>query len=188
MSDLWKTNGSFLFGTTDMYATFGIKLTEDSIPEDVLFPVIRSRKVTIPQRHGTYDYGAQYYNERQVKIQCVTNRTITREESREIAFILSKKSEIRFWTEPEKYYVGRVYEAPSLEQLRNVGNRFSMTFTCEPFAYGLIKTENFTNGRTYIPNYPGTAATSTYIVIRNAAASGNVSNIKITQVDREENY
>ena len=187
MSDLWKTNGSFQFGITDMYATFGIKLVDDSIPEDVLFPVIRSRKVTIPQRHGAYDFGAQYYNERNVKIQCVTHRTITRDESREIAYLLSKKSEIRFWTEPDKYYVGRAYEAPTLEQLRNAGNRFSLTFVCEPFAYGLTKTDLFTR-LNYTPSYQGTAPTPTYIVLRNSATSGNVTNIKITMTDREENY
>ena len=183
----WKDSGSFLFGQTDMFLRFGIKMEETSIPRDVLIPDLRSRKQTIPQRHGTYDFGARYYEERTIEIQCVTNRVISREDSREIAYILSKKSEIRFWTEPEKYYVGRVYQAPTLDQLRNVGNRFPLAFVCESFAYGVTKTETFTD-RQYNPDYPGTIGTPTYIVIRNSAASGNVTNIKITQIDKQENY
>ncbi len=162
MSDLWKENGSFLFGTTDMYAEYGIKLADNSIPQDVLLPALRSRKRTIPLRHGAYDYGAQYYDERAIQIECVTKRAISRDECREIAYALSKKAEIRFWTEPEKYYVGRVYEAPALDQLRNVGNRFQMTFICEPFAYGETITAAF-DGMVYRSDYKGTAPTPTYI-------------------------
>ena len=186
MTDTWQNKGSFLFGTVDMYLTFGIKLAENSFPVDVLIPELRSRKVTIPLRHGSYDYGAQYYNERGIQITCVTNRTVTRDEVREIAYILSKKSEIRFWNEPEKYYIGRVYEPPTLEQLRNVGNRFTMNFICEPFAYRNTFTEFFIDQR-YIPNYQGTASTPTYIVIENIG-SGNISNIRITQTNRKDSY
>ena len=184
MADTWETKGSFLFGNTDMFLTFGIKLAEDSFPTDVLIPKLRARKITIPQKHGAYDYGAQYYDERGIEIQCVTNRVISREDVREIAYILSKKSEIRFWNEPEKYYIGRVYEPPTLDQLRNVGNRFSLVFVCDPFAYGVTKTESFSN-LSYTPSYSGTAETPTYIVIRNSAVSGNVTNIKISQTDKE---
>lgn len=186
MADLWEENGSFLFGTTDMFKTYGIKLTENSIPKDVLLPGLRARKRTIPQRHGTYDYGAQYYEERAIEIECVTNRTITREESREIAYTLSKKAEIRFWTEPEKYYVGRVYEAPSLDQLRNVGNRFRLVFVCEPFAYGRTVTAPFEDLQ-YRADYQGTAPTPTYIQIINNGETA-VTNIRISQFDRRENY
>ena len=186
MADTWQTKGSFLFGTTDMFLTYGIKLASDSIPEDVLLPGLRSRKQIIPQRHGAYDYGAQYYDERGIQVECVTNRTITREETRELAYTLSKKTEIRFWTEPEKYYIGRVYRAPTLEQLRNVGNRFTLAFICEPFAYRRTFTEPFTN-RKYVPSYQGTAPTPTYIVIENVG-TGNITNIQITQTDRKDTY
>ena len=182
----WKNSGSFLFGNTDMYLQFGIKLTEKSIPKDVLMPELRARKRMIALRDGSYDYGARYYEERAIEIECVTNQVITREDTREIAYILSKKSQIRFWTEPEKYYVGRVYEPPTLEQIRKVGNRFSLIFICEPFAYRNTFTEFFTNRR-YAPNYQGTAPTPTYIVIENTG-SGNITNIRITQTNRKDNY
>ena len=180
----WTNKSSFKIGTVDMYLQYGIQLTNDGMPQDVLLPDLRSRKVTIPLRHGSYDYGAHYYNERAIQITCVTTRIITREDAREIAPILSKKSEIRFWTEPDKYYIGRVYQAPTLEQLRNVGNRFPLIFICEPFAYGATKTESFT-GLQYIPNYKGTAPTPTYIVIENVGQTDAV-NIQITQTIKKE--
>ena len=182
----WETKQSFLFSNTDMYRTFGIRLADKSFPQDVLIPGLRSRKQTIPLRHGAYDYGAKYYEERGIEISCVTDKTITRADVREIAYILSKKSEFRFWNEPEKYYIGRVYNPPTLEQIRKVGNRFELEFTCEPFAYRNTFTEFFENRR-YNPNYQGTATTPTYIVIENTG-SGNVTNIRITQTDRKDIY
>lgn len=187
MEGTWKENGSFLFGTTDMYKEYGIKLTENSIPQDVLLPGLRARKQIIPQRHGTYDYGAHYYDERAIQIECITKKAVTREESREIAYILSKKTQIRFWTEQDKYYIGRVYQAPTLDQLRNLGNKFQLTFICEPFAYGLNHNENFVN-RIFVPAYTGTAPTPAYIIITNTSANTQVKNIRITQINKKENY
>lgn len=187
MDGTWLNNGSFLFGITDMYQQFGIKLSDDGLPRDVLLPELRSRKATIPLRHGAYDYGAKYYDERAIEIKCITKQTITREDSREIAYILSKKTEIRFWTEPEKYYIGRVYEAPTLSQLRNLGNKFTLTFIVEPFAYRQTLTRFFVNNR-YTPEYDGTAATPTYIVITNTSSTASVKNIQIKQTIKTEAY
>lgn len=185
MEKNWLTKSSFTFGGIDMYERFGIQL--ESEPLDVILPPLRSRKMTIPQRHGAYDYGAKYYSERGLRLDCVTIRTLARADVREISFMLSTKSEIRIWNEPEKYYVGRIYDSASLDQLRTIGNKFILTFVCEPFAYGITRSEYFDNN-IYVPEYPGTAPTATYIVLRNVASSGNVTNIKITQIDKEENY
>ena len=96
-----------------------------------------------------------------------------------MAYVLSKKSQLRLWNEPDKYYVGRIYQAPDLECLRKVGNRFTLNFMLEPFAYRNTITQPFTN-RLYIPEYEGTADTPTYIVIRNIG-TGNAVNLQITQ-------
>lgn len=181
----WQNTSSFLFGTVDMFQRFGIQITDDGMPEDVLKPQLRERKVTVPLRNGAYDYGAHYYDERPLTINCVTVRAGTREDAREMAYILAKKSQIRLWNEPDKYYVGRIYQSPGLEVLRKIGNRFSLSFICEPFAYGDTLTESFTDRR-FIPNYKGTAETPTYIVIRNVG-SGNVVNIQITESIKQEN-
>lgn len=176
---------SFMFGTTDMYETFGIQISENGLPDDVLKPPLRERKVVVPQRNGAYDYGARWYDERPLSLTCVTVRAGTRDDAREMAYILSKKSQIRFWNEPDKYYMGRVYTAPGLEILRKVGNKFTLNFVLEPFAYGALVSEDFVNRR-YITNYKGTAPTPTYIVIENTG-SGNAVNIQIVQSIRREN-
>lgn len=184
MSFNWQNKSSFLFGSIDMFEKFGIQIAEDGLPHDVLMPQLRERKVTIPLRSGAYDYGAHYYDERAIQITCVTVRKGTRDDAREMAYILSKKSQIRFWNEDDKYYIGRVYQAPDLDILRNIGNRFTLTFICEPFAHGDTVTESFTNLR-YEPDYPGTAPTPTYIVIENTGNT-NAVNIVITQTDKQE--
>lgn len=181
----WKTASSFLFGTTDMYQAFGIQITEDGMPQELLIPGLRQRKVKIPLRSGSYDYGAKYYDDRPIPVTCVTTRVVTREESREIAYVLSKKTQIRFWTEPDKYYVGRVYTAPSLEQMRKVGFRFTLNFDLEPFAYRNTITTPFSD-RQLIPSYQGTAPTPTYIVIENTG-TGIAKNIQIVQTIKREN-
>ena len=175
----WQTKSSFLFGTTDMYQKFGISISEDGLPDDVLKPQLRERKVVVPMRNGAYDYGAHWYDERPLTVTCVTVKAGTRDDAREMAYILSKKAQIRFWNEPDKYYVGRIYTAPGLEILRKVGNKFTLNFVLEPFAYGDVVETSFTDRR-YIPNYKGTAPTPTYIVIENVG-SGNITNIQITQ-------
>lgn len=186
MTFSWQDKSSFLFGNIDMYQRFGISLTEDGLPKDVLMPSLRQRKITIPLRNGSYDFGAKYYEDRPISITCVTVKAGTRDDAREMAYILSRKNQIRFWNEPDKYYIGRIYDAPDLEVLRNVGNRFQLTFDLEPFAYGETKTEQFTNLR-FAPAYKGTAPTPTYISIHNTGASDAV-NIQIMMTSKRENY
>lgn len=185
MSFTYIDKSSFLFGTTDMFQTFGIQISDDGMPNDVLKPQLRERKVTVPLRNGSYDYGAHYYDERPFSLNCVTVKAGTRDDAREMAYILAKKSQLRLWNEPDKYYVGRVYQAPSLDCLRKVGNRFTLNFLLEPFAYGETYTKSFVDRR-FIPDYKGTADTPTYIVIRNTG-SGNAVNIQITQSIKQEN-
>ena len=188
MTYTWQDKSSILFGTTDLYQKYGIMMTDDGMPQDVLLPQLRSRKVVVPLRNGAYDYGAHYYDERAIQVTCVTTRVLTRDESRELAYTLSKKQQIRFWTEPDKYYFGRVYQPPALEQIRNVGFRFSLTFIVDPFAYGRTVTESFVkvgNDLSYTPNYKGTAVTPTYIVIENTGNS-NATNIQVIQTIKRE--
>lgn len=180
----WQNTSSFIFGNTDMFQRFGIQITDDGMPNDVLKPQLRERKVTVPLRNGAYDYGAHYYDERPLTINCVTVRAGTRDDAREMAYLLSKKSQIRLWNEPDKYYIGRVYQTPDLECLRIKGNRFTLNFVLEPFAYGQTYTESFVNLK-FVPDYKGTADTPTYIVIRNTG-SGNAVNIQIAQSIKQE--
>ena len=186
MSYTYIDKSSFLFGTTDMYQTFGIQISDDGMPNDVLKPQLRERKVTVPLRNGAYDYGARYYDERVLSLNCVTVKAGTRDDARQMAYVLSKKAQLRLWNEPDKYYLGRIYQAPDLDCLRKVGNRFTLSFILDPFAYGEAYTKNFPNNRKLTPNYHGTANTPTYIIITNTG-SGNAKNIRITQSIKQEN-
>lgn len=184
MTKNWLTKSSFLVDNVDMYERFGLQIADNGEPKDVLLPDLRARKVTVPLRSGAYDFGAKYYNERAIGITCVTTRAGTRNDAREMAYILGKKAEIRFWCEPEKYYIGRIYQAPGLEILRNIGNRFALTWICEPYAYGETKTEQMPS-LVYLPQYKGTAPAPTYIVIENTGETDAV-NIQIVLTNRKE--
>lgn len=179
------TKHSFMFGQTDMWRAFGIRIADDGIAEDALFPPLRSRKITIPGRSGAFDFGAKFYDERNLTLRCVNltagDDALARTRAREIAFVLSQKGEIRLWNEPERFYVGRAYNAPGLEQLRRVGTEFSLTFVCEPYAYGATHTENFADG-VFEKAYEGTAPTPTLITIRNLGTEA-MTGIVIKQTD-----
>ena len=182
--------GSFKFGSIDMYDTYGLQLVDTSMAEDLLLPAIRPRKITIPLRHGQYDYGAEYYEERPLVLNCVTIRNHSENQARsfarEIAYTLSKKDEIRLWNEPDRYYVGRIEKEISLTQERGVGNIFTLEFTCEPFAYGETVVKQFSS-LTLVPEYRGTAPTSAYIEITNTGNT-DISVIRISQLDRKDVY
>lgn len=182
-SESFTEYNSFKFGEVDMWDSWQLRILR---VHDFLKPKLRPRKVQIPQRDGEYDFGAEYYDERLLTLECIRMENITRHEEHELALVLSGKNRIRLYDDPEKYYIGRIYTEPELTQIRNGGMRVTLEFTCEPFLYGQTKTEAFVNQQ-YVPNYAGTAPTPTYIVIRNAAVSGNVTNIRITQTDALDN-
>ena len=178
-------NNSFKFGTVDMWDTWQLRILK---VDDVLKPRLRERKKQIPQRHGKYDYGAKYYDERTLTLRCVRLTDISRSDQHQLAYTLYGKDEIRLYDDPDKYYVGRIYKEPVLTQVRNGGLQITLEFTCEPFRYGLTKTESFTSADgalSFTPNYHGTAPTPTYIVITNTG-SANATNIQIVQTNQKE--
>lgn len=183
-------NGSFKFGNIDMYDEYGIVLLDDAIPGDLFLPSIRSRKVNVPNRHGEYDFGAKYYNERELVLRCITknppDKSQLRSYVREMAYALSKKSEIRIWHEPDKYYLGRIYSDVELTLYRAQASSFELTFTCDPFVYGNLLQYEFVNN-SFKPNYKGTFSTPTRIEIINTG-DVPIEGITIIQSNRKENY
>lgn len=175
------TNDSFTFGGVDMYQEYGIMM----LHYDIVLPPLRKRKISIPYRSGSYDYGAKYYDDRIITVECDTRRSLTREEIRELSYTLSKKNQIRFWNEPDKYYIGRIYDAGELKYLGTVGHEFTLRFECDPFAYGEVVQTEFTG--TLKPAYRGTAPTPTRITITNAGNTP-VNGIQIRVRERNEVY
>lgn len=173
------TGDSFSFGTYNSVDDWGIMV----IGHDTFLPPKRSRKISIPGRSGSYDYGAKNWDERTVRLECVLMRQMKKEEFREIVYLLSKKGRLRLWNEPEKYYMAELYDSPNvddfyLEEMRE----FELSFVCEPFAYGKNVTAALTDGRNRI-SYKGTAETPAVIVLRNVS-DDEIANVTITAIKR----
>lgn len=162
MANFAVRKNSLLVGGVDLNERFGIIV--ESI-DDLLLPKLRERKVTIPGRSGAVDYGARYYDERQLVVNCGTVMLPSRSDVRQLSYVCSKKSKIVRWDEPDKYYIGRIYDPNEIQRIVGVMKKFQLTFVCDPFAYGEQVTEQFANGAEL--SYAGTAETPSLITIRN---------------------
>lgn len=154
---------SFTFAGVDMLEVYGIRL----IAYDVIQPKLRPRKKTIPGRSGAYDFGARWYDERTLRLVCDSMRGLSRQDMRELSALLSRKGNIILWDEPDKYYVGRLYNP---EQLKNIAQgmyEFTLNFICDPFAYG----RRVVGPLPEPIEYAGTAPTPTYIQVINTGTT-----------------
>lgn len=170
---------SFTFGSCNSLTDWGIRV----VKYDTLTPAKRPRKVSIPGRSGQYDYGARCWEERTVRIECVLEQKLSRARLREIAGALSKKARLRLWDEPDKYYIGELYDPAEITDYYDEAMReFTLSFVCEPFAYGRIVSLPLHAGTNAV-DYAGTAETPCVIVLRNLS-SADIMNLSITAVKR----
>lgn len=156
------TKNSFMFGTVDMRTAYGIVIQR---VDDALAPPLRERKIIIPERHGAYDFGAKYYDERDLSILCASAALLTRAAARELSYTLSVKNAIKLWDEPDKTYYGRIYDPAAIERIVRHFRRFTLAFRCDPFASG--DTINQTLDARGLIDYSGTVSVPTRIEIRN---------------------
>lgn len=154
---------SFTVGGVDMRERFGLLVERF---EDKLTPRLRPRKVVVPERDGAHDFGATYYEERELTIACASGN-LSREACRELSAIVARKARIIRWDEPDKYYVGRVYEPVDIERIAGTAKRFALVFTCDPFAYGNTVYKAMPTRMEYL----GTARTPTRITITNTGTT-----------------
>ena len=102
-----------------------------------------------------------------------------------IAGALSRKDRLRLWDEPDTYYIGEMYDPAEITDYFDEAMReFTLSFVCEPFAYGRTVTLPLSSGENTIP-YGGTANAPCLIVLRNTSAA-EVANLTITAVKRSE--
>ena len=169
---------SFQFNDINSLEAWGIKV----LAYDVFSPNKRSRNQKIPFRHGRFDYGKKYFDERIVSLRCTTEeKKLTKSEMREVVLWLSQRGRLALWDEPDKHYVGELEESVDVEVLpQEIKREFLLPFRCEPFAYGERNQKQIMSGVNRI-NYRGTAETPTLIVIRNPN-DFPVSNITVTTV------
>ena len=79
------TGDSFSFGRYNSVDDWGLMV----IAYDYLLPPKRARKITIPGRSGSYDFGAKNWEERTLRMTCTLTRQVTKAEFREIIYALS---------------------------------------------------------------------------------------------------
>lgn len=170
---------SFTYNDIDMRDRFGLIV---SSVEDLLIPQMRERKIEVPHRDGAYDFdarrGDETYKERKLTINCASAQLLTRADVRELTYVLSRKGQIVIWNEPDKYYVGRIYDPDYIERVVRHMKRFAITFTCEPFAYGPQVTVDW-DVATYQPRYIGTGRTPTFLSLTNTSEDLNAVGITI---------
>lgn len=176
---------SFEFGNKDMFTEFGFRIRKR---HRLLKPPLRERKIIIPERSGAYDFGAKYYDEITLLVECDTIRKLSEADKREAAYLLSAKNKITFWDEPDKYYIGRIYDAAEIEKVGGIGTYFPLTFVCDPFAYGRTVNAEIPSSGIFRPDYAGTAETPTRIEIHNTGSGATAGNVTIKIVKRRENY
>lgn len=170
---------SFSFGPYNSLTDWGIRV----VKYDTLTPPKRSRKAQIPGRSGMYDFGADCWDERTVRIECVLERKISRAQLREIAGALSRKSRLRLWDEPDKFYIGELYDPAEITDFFDEALReFTLSFICEPFAYGRTVTQPIVFGENRV-EYQGTADTPCVIALRNPSET-DVQAVTITAIKR----
>lgn len=170
---------SFSFGVYNSLTDWGIRV----VKYDTLTPAKRPRKVQIPMRSGMYDFGARNWEERTVRIDCTLERKTFRGELREIAGALSRKSRLKLWDEPDKYYLGELYDPAEITDYYDEAVRdFTLNFVCEPFALGRTVTAPLVLGSNRV-EYRGTAETPCLIVLRNLSQT-EVQAVTITAVKR----
>lgn len=161
---------SFQFGGVDMLAVYGVR----AVAHDVLVPRMRPRLLSIPGRDGSYDFGTGAYEDRLVRIACDSRKALSRQTLRELALLLSRKGRLVLWDEPEKYYVGRLYDDTALRYIGRIGHEFDLTFVCEPFAYG-PGVEKAAPGAV---GYEGTARTPGVLTLTNTGTT-TISTVRI---------
>jgi len=170
---------SFSFGPYNSVTDWSIRV----VKHDVLTPAKRPRKTQIPMRSGMYDFGAQCWDEHTVRIECVLERKISRAQLREIAGALSRKSRLRLWDEPDKFYIGELYDpAEIIDYFDEAMREFSLSFICEPFAFGRTVTQPIRSGENRV-EYRGTAEAPCVIVLRNLSGA-DVQTVTITAIKR----
>lgn len=153
-----------------MLAEYGIRC----VAHDVLLPRLRPRLLTLPGRDGSYDFGAARYEDRLVRLACDSVAALDRAKLRELAGLLSRKGRLELGAEPDKAYVGRIYDEAQLTQVGRVGHAFELAFVCEPFAEG--ETVRAAIGGPVA--YRGTAETGVRMWLRNVGTA-DVQGIRV---------
>jgi len=103
---------------------------------------MRKRELSVPGKHGTYDFELNTYDNRvlSIAIQYVgTSFNDLRLNARDIAAWISQTSykKLIFDDEPDKYYLAKIYDATELENFFRLG-KTTLQLECQPHAIETI--------------------------------------------------
>lgn len=123
---------------------YGVVVTIDS--DEPALPSMRNMGVTVPGRHGAYDFGA-YFEPREFALNCVFKRQAYDDLKRQIRAInrlfvdeygRPKTVKLRFGDEVDKYYNVRITEGISVSRVAERGF-FTLHLTAfDPYAYSTV--------------------------------------------------
>ena len=105
-----------------------------------LLPLLRRRELTVPGRHGVYDFNDNTFDKRIIEVELRyvgTSFNELRTRARSISSWLNGydgNKNLIFDDETDKYYVAKIYSDIRLTNLFTLGET-TIIFECEPFAY-----------------------------------------------------
>ena len=162
---------SFEFRGINFLEKFNMKV----VKVDYILPPKRELKIQIPRRNGRYDYGAECWEERIIRIECDILKPLSRAELREISMVLGSKGKLYLWDEPDKFYIGEIYDGGEIFEFPKANIRtFTLEFICEPFAYRETSFVDIQNGLNKI-EYQGTFKAPCQIVLESEEVLQNIT-------------
>lgn len=128
-----------LYNSLDSYADFRIIVKSVDRP---ILPALVRREISVPGKHGTYDFGENSYENRIIIVEIKyigTSFNELRLRARNIAAWLSQTTykELIFSDEPDKFYLAKIYDPVSLENFFRLG-KATVQFECRPFAMSVV--------------------------------------------------
>ena len=144
-----------------------------------LLPTMSDSYTEVPGKQGSHLYPREM-QDRMIELDCaikVGSLTEMRSQARKIAAWLYTKDRaiLSFDDEPDRYYRGKIASQVDFEHMATMG-QFSLTFRCEPLAYGGEQTVNFVNDAVTVDNQ-GTFESQPVFA---AAFTGAASEWKVT--------
>ncbi len=144
-----------------------------------LLPYPNDYYVQVPGRQGSILFPRELAD-RRIEIDCAfvgSSLADIRTKARDIAAWLNvtDRANLSFDDEPGKSYKGKLSSSVDFDHICNMG-QFSLSFNCEPLAYGELATTNFANDSATVNN-AGTCPTPAII---EATFTGAATEFKVT--------
>ena len=144
-----------------------------------LLPEPNDRYVQVPGRNGSILFPRELAD-RRIELDCAfvePSLADIRAKARDIAAWLNvtDRTSLSFDDEPGKSYKGKLASAVDFDHIGRMG-QFSLTFICEPLAYGTEATTNFANDSAIVAN----AGTYSAPAIIEATFTDVASEFKVT--------